>query len=165
MERDLRYKVEHVGDSLIGMFKKLIGPSKTSSEGEATGNERDLRYTVEHIGDSFAGLVKKASDSAKASAKGVVLTYDIRQAVRKKERLTCAIGARVVEISREDPSFSQDGKTVNLLTQIDMTEKKLGALLDERQKLLDPTKSGCCSSKATTEPVIEASTAEMVPTA
>lgn len=150
MEGDLRYKVEHLGDNLIGMFKKVIGPSKTSSRCVTADTGKDLRYKVEHIGDSFAGLIGNVSDAAKASAKGVILTYDIRQVARKKERLISAIGARVVQLNKEDSSLSQDEQTRGLLAQLDETEDRVCSLMDEREQMLKPARSSC-TKKANTQ--------------
>lgn len=153
MEGDLRYKVEHVGDNLVGMLSKLIGPSKSSSRGEEAGTGKDLRYKLEHIGDSFVGVIGNVSGAAKASARGVVLTYDKRQVIRKRERLISAIGAHIAQISKENPSFSQDEETRGLLAQLAEAEKKFNSLMEERQTLLEPTKSrrGCCSAETTTQ--------------
>src|SRR5208283_2107767 len=99
MEKDFRYKLEHMGDNFVAMF----------------ATKKDFRYKLEHMGDYFAAMLSKVTCASKSSARGVILTYDIRQLTKKKETLIRDIGTRVARICRDNPSLVQDEKVIELL--------------------------------------------------
>jgi len=110
--------------------------------------EKNLRYKMEHLGDYFVDMLSTVADTSKASARGVVLTYDIHKLAKEKEIILNNIGKRLTQIRKDDPALniSQDERMRELLDSLDEIEKKLKGCFEERENLLYPKKTVCCSS-------------------
>jgi hypothetical protein len=106
-------------------------------------------------------LIKKVPDAAKSSARGVILTYDIHELGKKKEKLVKQLGDRIVELRREAPGTNTaDDETVRtLLLEIDAVDSTLQDYINEREMRLYPAK-GKEEAEETAAPEMQAEVVE-----
>ncbi|MBF0100837.1 MAG: hypothetical protein HQK77_08020 [Desulfobacterales bacterium] len=102
--------------------------------------EKGYRYNMNHLGDIF---VEKLANCGKAicnSTRGIVLTYNIHELNKKKQKNFAQIGERLTQVRNEQPSLDVffDEKMATLYKDLDEIEERLGQQLRERQTRLYP---------------------------
>jgi len=112
--------------------------------------EKDFRYKMRHIGDAFVDKVEKVGLSIKGSVRGIVLTYNIDELKKEKEKIVNGIGKRMVAGRKKDPDFNvlQDKMMIKLFSKLDKVEGQMEACIKERRERLYPNKFASKQSDA-----------------
>ncbi|MBW1675557.1 MAG: hypothetical protein JRF30_03300 [Deltaproteobacteria bacterium] len=102
--------------------------------------EKNLRYKMQHIGDIFLSKLENVWGSVKGSARGIVLTYDIQELQKEKDKLVKRIGKRVVVIRKKAPGVDvlNDAMLTKLFYRLDRIEDKIEVSMKERKERLHP---------------------------
>jgi len=131
MERDFRYKIEHMGDSVADLLEKVPSAIKVSF---------DFMKKFPATAKKPMSMIKKVSKSAKDSARGVILTYDIHDLKKKRKKLIKKIGNRLLELRKEDTELNvaNDETLISYFSNIDKVESQLNEDTKERHEMLYP---------------------------
>jgi len=102
--------------------------------------ENDFRYKMQHMGDIFLGKLEMVCGAIKGSTRGIVLTYNIDELQKEKEKLVKRIGKRLVVIKKKDPELDvlNDTTMTKLFYRLDRIEDKIEACMKERKQRLHP---------------------------
>jgi hypothetical protein len=99
-----------------------------------------LRYTITHIGDIAMDKLANGCNAAARSTRGIVLTYDIHEQGRKKNKIIHQIGERIAELKEISPESDifNDLKLKGLFDQLNGIETLIKLHLNERDSRLYP---------------------------
>jgi len=146
MGQDLRYKIEHMGDSFVDLLEKIPAAAKESlgflkKVPDVASESVEALKKIPDIAKDPVGLFKKVPDAARSSARGVILTYDIHEYGKKKEKLVEKIGSLLVELRKEgrETDAFEDETMKSLLSEADEIESKLSEFTIERTERLYPS--------------------------
>jgi hypothetical protein len=106
----------------------------------SNGMENGLRYTMTHIGDIALDKLAKGCQSVAKTTRGIVLTYDIHEQGRKKNKIIHRIGNRMAELKAFSPEHDIfiDAKLKDLFDQLNGIETLINSHLKEREERLYP---------------------------
>jgi hypothetical protein len=99
-----------------------------------------LRYTITHIGDILMDKLAYGCNAVSRSTRGIVLTYDIHEQDRKKNKIIHQIGERIADLKHISPESDifNDLKLKSLFEQLNGVEKMIKYHLEERDSRLYP---------------------------
>jgi hypothetical protein len=105
--------------------------------------ERDFRYRMRHIGDAFVDKVENVGLCIKGSVRGIVLTYNIDELKKEKEKIVNRIGKRVVALRSKESGqdLMRDDVMRGLFQSLDEIQDEIDASFKERDKRLYPNKA------------------------
>ena len=146
MGQDLRFKIEHMGDSFVSLLEKIPAVAKESlgflkKVPDAASGSLNAFKKIPDIAKDPLKLLQKVPDAARSSARGVILTYDIHEYGNKKEKLVAQIGSLFVAFRKEgrEKAILKDETMNALLSELDEIESKLSAYTIERTERLYPS--------------------------
>jgi len=105
--------------------------------------EKDFRYNMRHIGDNFVDKVEYLGRFIKSPIRGIVLTYNIDELKKEKDKIIKKIGTRLVAIRKkglEQNVFNDDIIKKNFVS-FDTIQDKIDDSIKERKERLYPPKS------------------------
>ncbi|CAN2041307.1 Mad10 [Candidatus Magnetomoraceae bacterium gMMP-15] len=105
--------------------------------------EKSFRYKMEHLGDLFVEKLACFSTEIQKSTKGVVLTYNIGELHKEKEKLMKWIGRRVIILRKkgETQNIFNDEILRKLFYKLDRVQDNIEESMKKRKKRLYPDKT------------------------
>ena len=105
--------------------------------------EKDFRYNMLNIGDNFVDKVECLGRLAKRPIRGIVLTYNIDELKKEKDKLIKRMGTRLVAIRKKgsEQNIFNDAIMKKLIDSFDTVQNKIDADIKERKERLYPPKS------------------------
>jgi hypothetical protein len=105
--------------------------------------ERDFRYKMQHIGDAFVDKIENLGLSIRGCVRGIVLTYNIDELTKEKEKIVNRIGKTMVALRSKESGqdLIHDEVLTRLFHGLDEIQDKIDASFEERKKRLYPNKT------------------------
>ncbi len=105
--------------------------------------EKDFGYNMRHIGDNFVDKVEYLGCFIKRPIRGIVLTYNIDELKKEKDKIIKRMGTRLVAIRNKgsEQNIFNDDIMKKLFDSFDTIQNKIDDSIKERKERLYPPKS------------------------